>query len=151
VSKKFNIRVYGILRNDTDQILISDERRHGIEFTKFPGGGLEWGEGFVECLKREFREELHIDIQVNELFYATDFFMQSAFNPNDQLISMYYNVSLIDKNQLNLANINENSLNSKDEYETFHWIHLQDISADTFTFPIDQLVGEKLFKGYGNL
>ncbi len=150
MSKKFNIRVYGILRNDAHQILISDERRHGIEFTKFPGGGLEWGEGFVECLKREFREELQVEIQVNDLFYATDFFVPSAFNPNDQLISFYYNVSLIDKNQLNIAKINENSLNSKNEYETFRWIHPHEISAETFTFPIDKLVGEKLYKGYGD-
>ena len=43
--KRFNIRVYGILINDQDQLLVSDEVIKGIKFTKFPGGGLEWGEG----------------------------------------------------------------------------------------------------------
>ena len=55
--KKFNIRVYGILINQNKEILVLDETRNGYSFTKFPGGGLEWGEGFKECLEREFEEE----------------------------------------------------------------------------------------------
>ena len=46
-----NIRVYGIIINDENQVLLSDELRFGNAFTKFPGGGLEWGEGTKDCLK----------------------------------------------------------------------------------------------------
>ena len=56
--KSFNIRVYGILLNDRNEVLVSDECRNGYSFTKFPGGGLEFGEGLVDGLKREF-EHLH--------------------------------------------------------------------------------------------
>ena len=71
MSKKFNVRVYGILEKD-NCVLVSDEDRFGKQFTKFPGGGLEWGEGVEDCLIREFKEELSVDIQVNSLFYLTD-------------------------------------------------------------------------------
>ena len=40
--KRFNIRVYGILINDRNELLVSDELIKGLQFTKFPGGGLEW-------------------------------------------------------------------------------------------------------------
>jgi hypothetical protein len=34
-------RVYGILINDRQEVLISDEFRFGTYFRKFPGGGIE--------------------------------------------------------------------------------------------------------------
>jgi len=48
---QFNVRVYGLLINDRQEILISDEQEYGIQFTKFPGGGLEYGEGLTDGLK----------------------------------------------------------------------------------------------------
>ena len=59
LSTNFNLRVYGLLINELNQVLISDENRNGFAFTKFPGGGMEFGEGFKETLIREFQEELN--------------------------------------------------------------------------------------------
>ena len=92
--KRFNIRVYGIVINDRNELLVSDEMIRGLQFTKFPGGGLEWGEGIRECLEREFKEELNQPIQVGDHFYTTDYFQQSAFLETDQLISIYFKVAL---------------------------------------------------------
>ncbi len=36
----FNIRVYALLINEKNEVLITDEFRFGKEMTKFPGGGL---------------------------------------------------------------------------------------------------------------
>ena len=55
---RFNIRVYGILINDNKQVLVADEYIRGGMYTKFPGGGLEFGEGTRDCLKRELKEEV---------------------------------------------------------------------------------------------
>ena len=86
----FTIRVYGILINENKQVLVSDEFIRGNYYTKFPGGGLELGEGTRDCLKREFKEEMNLDVQVEDHIYTTDYFQMSAFNPDDQIISIYY-------------------------------------------------------------
>src|SRR3954464_7827479 len=89
---RFNIRVYGLLINDKKQVLVSDEYIRGGYYTKFPGGGLEFGEGTRDCLKREFMEEMNLDVAVGEHLYTTDFYQMSAFNPKLQIISIYYYV-----------------------------------------------------------
>ncbi|MGE0568360.1 MAG: NUDIX domain-containing protein, partial [Bacteroidia bacterium] len=85
----FNVRVYGILIHE-GKVLVTDEFIKGIEITKFPGGGLQFGEGTLECVKREFAEEVDIDIEVIAHFYTTDFFVESAFNNKQQIMSIYY-------------------------------------------------------------
>src|SRR3954469_530143 len=96
----FNIRVYGVLINKQRQVLVSDEYIRGSYFTKFPGGGLELGEGTRDCLRREFKEETGLDITVGDHIYTTDYFQQSAFNENDQIISIYYYVQAKDVSNL---------------------------------------------------
>lgn len=137
----FNIRVYGILQNSKGEILLSDECRNGYAFTKFPGGGLEWGEGIKECLIREFKEELHIDVQVGQLFYLTDFFQESAFRTTDQLISIYYQIdySLVD--QLVFEHYTT-PLTSNDE--KFRWVSIHHLNENDLTFPIDKIVVQQL-------
>src|SRR5918912_59160 len=85
-----NLRVYGILRGENNRVLVSDEYIRGGLYTKFPGGGLEFGEGTRDCLKREFKEEMDLEIKVGDHIYTTDYFQISAFNPNHQIISIYY-------------------------------------------------------------
>ena len=62
----FNIRVYGILINDKKQVLVADEYIRGGLYSKFPGGGLEFGEGTRDCLKREFMEEMDLKVEVGD-------------------------------------------------------------------------------------
>ena len=63
---RFNIRVYGVLINDQKQVLVADELIRGKNYTKFPGGGLEFGEGTRDCLRREFLEEMNLKVEVKE-------------------------------------------------------------------------------------
>ncbi|MCW3121574.1 MAG: hydrolase [Flavipsychrobacter sp.] len=133
MDKRFNIRVYGIWMHN-NKILVNEELIRGKSIIKFPGGGLDWGEGIIDCLKREWNEELSITIDVLDHFYTTDFFQPSAFD-NSQVISIYYWVSA--------AVIPTTFVNSEANERTF-WINAADISADTFTLPIDKLVGGML-------
>ena len=137
----FNIRVYGLLIHQ-GHVLVSDEQRFGKQFTKFPGGGLDLGEGTHDCLIREFQEELNLSIQVGDLFYLTDFFQKSAFNDKDQLITIYYFVTTKDCSQIktvsNRFDFQENS------QEVHRWVELAAIESEDFEFPIDKLVVEKL-------
>ena len=77
----FNIRVYGVLINEKSRY---SERwiYKGKYYTKFPGGGLEPGEGTRDCLKREFKEEMDLEVQIEDHIYTTDYFQMSAFNRN---------------------------------------------------------------------
>ncbi|MBK9571159.1 MAG: NUDIX domain-containing protein [Chitinophagaceae bacterium] len=90
----FNLRVYGILINEKK--MVSDELIRGSSLTKFPGGGLEFGEGTRDCLQREFMEEMGLKVTVNDHIYTTDYFQVSAFNPAHQIVSIYYWVTALE-------------------------------------------------------
>ena len=143
----FNIRVYGILINEKKQVLVSDEFIREKYYTKFCGGGLEKGEGTIDCLKREFMEEMNLKIEVISHLYTTDFYQQSAFNPAHQIISIYYYVRALEDITVPLRSapfqFDEQQLNvykEKGETETFRFIDWDDFSADSVTLPIDKIV-----------
>lgn len=137
---RLNIRVYGLLLNEQQEILVVDEQINDFKFTKFPGGGLELGEGTIDCLQREFMEECELPVKVGKHFYTTDFFQVSAFKPTDQLLSIYYWVSPLNKPfHIKLEPITLN-LNGKVETLRFKWVKLTDLDENIFTFPIDKLV-----------
>ena len=139
--KQFNVRVYGLLINSKKEILVSDERRNGFSFTKFPGGGLEFGEGVVDALIREFSEELAIDVSIGELFYVNDFFQLSAFNENHQLLSFYYFVNYIKSEELGQEKY---SFPLQEEGEKQRWVSIDKLKETDFTFPIDKIVIKKI-------
>jgi len=136
--KKFNLRVYGVCVNQQNKVLVSNEQYKNLSFTKFPGGGLEWGEGTKDCLKREFKEEFDLEIEVGGLYYLTDFFQISAFSENDQVISVYYRCSLNES-------LDQNNWNG-DKNESLQWIPLSELHEDLFMFPIDKIVARLLKK-----
>lgn len=136
----FNLRVYGLLVNK-GHVLITYEKRGGVLMTKFPGGGLEKGEGLSDCLIREFREEIDIEINPTDFFYVNDFLQISAYREQDQLISFYY---FVETAELNKIPINDFDPNLKHGEQLFDWLPIEQIGQIEFTFPIDRVVAEKL-------
>jgi 8-oxo-dGTP pyrophosphatase MutT (NUDIX family) len=139
----FNVRVYGLLINENNQVLISDEQSGGRTFSKFPGGGVEVGEGIIDALKREFMEECNAEIEVIRHLYTTDFYEQSSFN-DSQILSIYYLVKETKPLTLTYKTVvfdfDENTLQS------FRWISLNDLSTDDVTFRTDKTAIELLLK-----
>lgn len=151
----FNVRVYGILINKDEQLLVSDEYIRGEYYTKFPGGGLEFGEGTRECLKREFKEEMDLSVNVGAHLYTTDFYQQSAFNPKHQIISIYYYVNPLEpitfpltSNKNDFTNEQLKIYEKESKIETFRFIDLQHFSIEDVTLPIDKIVAEILLMNY---
>ncbi|MCS3800573.1 NUDIX hydrolase [Niastella sp. OAS944] len=147
----FNVRVYGILINEHNQVLVSDEYIRGDYITKFPGGGLEFGEGTRDCLKREFQEEMSLDVRVGDHLYTTDFFQMSAFNPAHQIISIYYYAHALEAIKVPLRtkpfDFDEQQLAvyaEKKETETFRFINWDEFSEASVHLPIDKVVAKIL-------
>jgi ADP-ribose pyrophosphatase YjhB (NUDIX family) len=125
---RFNIRVYALIFNTENQVLLCEETHRNKHMIKFPGGGMEWGESPIDCLKRELMEEFSIRIVTAALYYVTDFFQVSYFNPNDQVVSIYYTCKI-------QGNIIANEPNV-----TAHWFNLEELTSEKMTFPIDKHV-----------
>jgi len=143
----FNIRVYGILLGENKSVLVADEFIRGGYYTKFPGGGLEFGEGTRDCLKREFKEEMDLDVRITDHIYTTDFFQMSAFNPDQQIISIYYFAEALETIKTPLRNkpfdFDEKQMDiykKTGETETFRFIPWEDFSEEMITLPIDKVV-----------
>lgn len=136
---KFNVRVYG-LPIISNQILICDEVRGGFSMTKFVGGGLEFGESTIECLEREFNEELGAQIVNIKHFYTTDFFVESAFNPSQQILSIYYLLEIPATTAL------DRHTDDNGDTIDFRWVDLKTLSDVEMTFPIDRKVCSLLVK-----
>ena len=149
------LRVYGILINEKKQVLVSDEWIRGDYFTKFPGGGLEFGEGTKECLIREFQEEMKLKVEVGNHIYTTDFFQQSAFNEKHQLVSVYYSVNAIEPIQVPLREkpfeFDEEQVKIYEalkQIESFRFIDWSDFSGEKMSLPIDKIVADHLKSNY---
>ena len=131
--KRFNVRVYGLWLQD-GQVLACDELIRNRKVMKFPGGGLEMGEGTIACIKREWVEELNLEIAVLGHFYTTDFYQASAFD-DSQVISIYYLVQPV---------VPEGYIFPVSEAEQFVWLPVDEALPGKITLPIDIKVAEML-------
>ena len=147
----FNVRVYGILLNEDQELLVSDEFIRGNYITKLPGGGLEIGEGTRDGLAREFMEEAGIEVHVGDHFYTTDFFQISAFNHKDQIISIYYLVHTADTTVIQTKEkafdfLPQEVSDANGTAEHLRWIPLSTVSEDAMTLPIDKVAIKMLIE-----
>jgi len=143
---QINIRVYGLLFNNGN-ILVTDEFRMNTLMTKFPGGALEFGEGTIDCLKREFLEELNLKIEVVAHFYTTDFFQQTKLLPSTmQLVSIYYHVKAVEPMRFPVAKKPFSFPEIVDGAQCFRWLSLDTLTEEDVTFPIDKRVISLILK-----
>lgn len=128
-----NVRVYACVVKDK-KVLTLFEEYAGEPLMKFPGGGLEYGEGLTDCLKREFEEELNVNIEIVQHLYTQEDFLVSRFKENEQLLTIYYMVNIINE---------EDFIILDPCIEKIDWISI-DSTENPFSLPIDKIVFDKL-------
>jgi ADP-ribose pyrophosphatase YjhB (NUDIX family) len=145
---QFNIRVYGLFINEKGEILLTDEERFGMRMTKFPGGGLRFGEGTIECLKREALEEFGQEIEIIRHYYTTDFYQKALFYDNQQLISVYYLARFCGPEHFRLAKKAFDFNTDQSEIVSFRYIKMNELSEEELSFPVDRVVLRMLKADY---
>ncbi|TXF79273.1 NUDIX hydrolase [Chryseobacterium sp.] len=130
---KLNVRIYACVLKDR-KVLTLFEEYAGEPLMKFPGGGLEFGEGIHDCLHREFEEELNVKIKILDHLYTQENFQVSRFRENEQLLTVYFTAEIIDENEFLILD---------PCIERTEWISI-DSEENPFPLPIDQIAFEKL-------
>jgi 8-oxo-dGTP diphosphatase len=142
---RFNVRAYFILFDESwTNVLLSDEYIQGKNYTKFPGGGVELGEGITDALHREAMEELGQDIELTGHFYTTEYFVASLFRSEDQMISVYYTAQLKGPQAFTAQRMRFQFENSEKSDQAFRWFPLKELTEDEMSFPIDKTVVTRL-------
>ena len=142
--ERFNVRVYGVLERD-GRVLVSHERIGDAVYAKFPGGGLEFGEGVMDAVIREFQEEMGVDVVVTGHLYTTDFYLPSAFNPKDQILSLYYRVRVKgDGSGLQFPGGTPSDDEVMRAEQVFRWYFPEELTDELLKLPADRVVASML-------
>jgi len=114
------IRVAGILKKKGKILLIKHKKKEK-EYWLLPGGGVDYGETFQEALKREFKEETALKIEVGNLKFISE---SIAPDMSRHIINIFFEVKYI-SGELRLGNedilkelkyLDENELNNQIVY-----------------------------------
>lgn len=137
---KYTIRVYMLIVNERMEILLSDEYQLDMKMVKFPGGGMEYGEGSIDCLQREATEEFGQSLANIRHFYTTDYYQKALFFDDHQLISIYYLADLTEQLRIRVSDRPFDFPELKNGQQSFRWVSLKDIQEEDLTFPVDRKV-----------
>ncbi len=144
---KYTIRVYMLIVNERLEILLSDEYQLDMKMVKFPGGGMEYGEGSIDCLQREAMEEFGQSLANILHFYTTDYYQKALFFDDHQLISIYYLANLTEPLRIRVSDRPFDFPELINGQQSFRWVSLKDIQENDLTFPVDRKVIGLLKRG----
>jgi len=144
--KYFNIRIYAIIMKGRYKVLLSDEYMMDMKMTKFPGGGMNLGEGTADAIRREAMEEFHQEIEIISHYYTTDFFQRSMFFRDHQLISIYWLARFTEPIKFRISVKPFDFSEMKNGNQSFRWGDLRELQPEDLTFPIDRTVLNMLKK-----
>jgi 8-oxo-dGTP diphosphatase len=145
--KHFNLRVYAIIFDVRGRVLLSDEHMLNTRMCKFPGGGLQFGEGIHDCLHREMMEEFGQDVDIIRHYYTTEFYQKALYFEDQQLISIYYICSFKETPKFRISSIPFDFEREENGSQSFRWALLSDMNIESeLSFPIDKHVARMLLQ-----
>ena len=86
---RFNVRAYMVVVQE-GKVLVSYERLPMGGVMKFPGGGVEWGEGPAAAIRREALEELGQSVTVDALLHVSQKAHISSFDEHQQVLAIHH-------------------------------------------------------------
>lgn len=88
MGKEPRIRVCGLLKKE-DKILFVKHKKDNKEYFLLPGGGVDYGEKFEVALKREFLEEVNLEVKVGKMLFISE-----AIAPDESkhIVNFYFEV-----------------------------------------------------------
>jgi 8-oxo-dGTP pyrophosphatase MutT (NUDIX family) len=121
----FSYRVAGICVQNGKLLLQKPTNDTGFAF---PGGHIAFGETNEETLKREFREEIGVDITVGKLKWMAEIFFSWGDKPCQQ-ICLYYMVNILPDAIIPSESsfIGDEQIEGRNFKLEFHWIPLDKI------------------------
>ena len=140
----FNLRSYGILI-EGGRVLLSKEwyPHYPDGMIKFPGGGVQLGEGPGQAVRREFMEELEMPISIEGVFHVPHGFLKSHFD-NTQVVAIYWKVKRLGSH-IPLESPREILTDTGTPgRQKFMWIPLDEFKPEKMSFPFDKQVGQLL-------
>ncbi len=151
---RLNVRVYMVLTRNHDgdamqEILVSYERLPMGGVMKFPGGGLEWGEGTAACLRREALEELGQRVEVGELLHVSQNAHVSSFDSNQQVIAVHHLATLPDAIKFDDAGEKEDVQGQKVALmaQRLGWRKVDSLVPEDFEFASDREAWRAFLQG----
>lgn len=121
---RFNYRVAGILIHQNQLLVMTDERS---PYYYLPGGRVGMNELSNDAMKREIKEELEEDVDVNQLLFVVEnFFTEQQSGARFHEIGFYYLLRLKNKDILTKGQsffMNEGGYKKL----TFSWIPLEEV------------------------
>jgi len=132
----FSYRVGGILIRD-GKILLQKPKDDDYAII---GGHVASFETTAETLKREFKEELHVDIEVEKLLAVGEIFFPWGKKPCHQL-AMYYKVKLADEQSIPLEGIfsGYDELDNQRYDLDFCWVPLDELRNGLQVYPLEMI------------
>ncbi len=146
---QITVRIYALVINNKREVLLSDERILDRPITKFPGGGLDFGEGSRQTLEREFMEEMNEKCVVKDHFYTTDIYQKAFGRSHIQMFAVYYSVDFLNEPKHPIHH-SRFAKEIQPGENSFWWCPISELKPEYFTLESDKIVARKLQTLYTN-
>ncbi len=119
-NKQVKVGVSGILLKEGRLLMYKRNKSLGRGLWELPGGNLEFGENFEDCLLREFKEETGLDVKIEKLI---------SIAPS----KMYGNHYIVFSFLVSPINLEQKvELLEPDIHQKWEWFNIDNLPTDLF-------------------